>query len=151
MKKCSQCTLLKPLNDFYNEPRVRDGKQAKCKTCHKKATEKYRKNNPEIYRKASLKNWHSLDMEKRQARWIKRYGITTKDYKQLLEKQNGVCQICKKTCSSRQFLSVDHCHKTGTVRGLLCVKCNTALGMLDDNVEYFTAAINYLKNSEEQL
>jgi len=149
MKKCSQCDLLKPLNDFYNESRVKDGKQARCKICHKKITETYRKDNPKIYRKASLKNWHSLSSEKRQERWIKRYGINANDYKQLLEKQNGVCKICKKSCVSRQFLSVDHCHKTGKVRGLLCVKCNTALGMLNDNVEYFTAAIMYLKSSEE--
>jgi hypothetical protein len=149
MKKCSQCNLLKPLDDFYNESRVKDGKQARCKTCHKKITGAYQKDNPEIYRKASLKNWHSLSNEKRQERWIKRYGINAKDYAQLLEKQNGVCQICKKSCSSRQFLSVDHCHKTKKVRGLLCVKCNTALGMLDDSVEYFTAAIMYLKSSEE--
>ena len=127
MKKCSQCALLKPLDNFYNEPRVKDGKQAKCKICHQKATEKYRKNNPGLYRKASLKHWHSLDIEK---------------------KQTSVCQICKKDCPSRRFLSVDHCHKTGKVRGLLCVKCNTALGMLNDNIEYFTAAIKYLKNSE---
>ena len=149
MKKCSQCAVLKPLDNFYNEPRVKDGKQAKCKICHQKATEKYRKNNPGLYRKASLKNWHSLDIEKKQARWLKRYGITTKDYEQLFEKQNGVCQICKKDCPSRRFLSVDHCHKTGKVRGLLCVKCNTALGMLNDNIDYFTAAIKYLKNYEE--
>jgi len=149
MKKCSQCDVLKPLADFYNESRVKDGKQARCKTCHKKITEAYRKDNLEIYRKASLENWHSLSIEKKQERWIKRYGINANDYKQLFEKQNGVCQICKKCCSSRQFLSVDHCHKTGKVRGLLCVKCNTALGMLDDNAEYFTAAIMYLKSSEE--
>jgi hypothetical protein len=151
MKTCRQCNLVKPLKDFYNEPRVKDGKQARCKACHGKTTEKYRKKNPEIYRKASLKNWHSLDAEKRQARWIKRYGITANDYKQLLEKQASVCKICQKPCSSRQFLSVDHCHKTGKVRGLLCVKCNTALGMLDDNIQHFETAIKYLKSFEEKL
>lgn len=148
MKKCSQCALLKPLDNFYNEPRVKDGKQARCKICHKKITETYRKNNPDIYRKASLKHWNALNNYKKQERWIKRYGINAQDYKQMFDKQNGVCKICKQSCVSRRFLSVDHCHKTGKVRGLLCVKCNTALGMLNDNIEYFTAAIKYLKNSE---
>lgn len=151
MKTCRQCGLTKSLNDFYNESRVKDGKQARCKICHGKATEKYRKENPDVYRKASLKNWNSLKAEQRQERWIKRYGITAKDYKKLFDKQKGVCQICKNPCSSRQFLSVDHCHKTGKVRGLLCVKCNTALGMLNDNVSYFKSAIEYLKGFEEKL
>jgi hypothetical protein len=145
MKTCKQCKQIKPLTDFYNEPRVKDGKQARCKVCHGKVTEKYRKENLEIYRKASLKNWHSLDVKKKQERWIKRYGINAKDYKQMFDEQNGVCKICQKPCLSRQFLSVDHCHQTGKVRGLLCVKCNTALGMLDDNIQNLTSAIEYLK------
>lgn len=149
MKTCSQCKEVKSLDDFYDEPRVKDGKQARCKICHGKATEKYRKEHPELYRKASLKHWHSLDVKKKQARWIKRYGIDAKDYKQMLIAQNGVCKICQKPCFSRQFLSVDHCHKTGKVRGLLCVKCNTALGMMDDNIDYLNAAIDYLKQHEE--
>lgn len=117
--------------------------------CHCAATAKYRTQNPQIYRKASLKHWHNLDDSKKHSKWLKRYGLTKEEYKTLFNKQKGLCFICKKKCCSGQNLSVDHCHKTQKVRGLLCKKCNTALGMLDDNVEYFETAILYLKNYEE--
>ncbi len=147
MKTCKKCGQTKPLEDFYKESRVKDGRQARCKTCHIKATEKYRKENPEIYRAASLKHWHSLNEKKKQERWIKRYGITAKEYDKLLKQQNNVCKICKQKCKTKKFLSVDHCHSTGKIRGLLCVKCNSALGMLNDNIKYFESAIEYLKHS----
>lgn len=66
-------------------------------------------------------------------------------------KQKNVCCICKQKCNTRKTLSVDHDHKTGKIRGLLCVKCNTALGMLNDNIGTFENAINYLRNFEESL
>jgi hypothetical protein len=150
-KLCSVCKALKPLADFYKENRVKDGRARRCTECHCKVTNEYRKKNPEIYRKASLKHWHALDDRKKHERWIKRYGITPIQYKKMFEKQNGLCQICNQTCNSGHLLSVDHCHTTGKVRGLLCKKCNTALGMLEDNITYFKNAITYLKNYEESL
>lgn len=143
-KICSLCKVSKPLEDFYKESRVKDGRARRCKKCHGEKTERYRKENPEVYRKASLRHWHKSDIKKRQAQWIKRYGITLEQYEEMYDNQKGVCKICKNTCSSRQCLSVDHCHKTGKVRGLLCVKCNTALGMLNDDVHKFKTAIEYL-------
>ena len=78
------------------------------------------------------------------------YKISIEEYEQKLKEQNYSCAICNRHRDEfKRNLSVDHDHKTGKVRGLLCVKCNTALGMLNDNVEYFTAAIMYLKSFEE--
>jgi len=148
-KLCSSCHQLKPLTDFYKETRVKDGRMRRCKVCHGDATAKYRTKNPEVYRKASKKHWNSLSDTKRHSAWLKRYGLTKEQYKIIFNKQKGLCFICKKQCASGQNLSVDHCHKTGKVRGLLCKKCNTALGMLEDNIQYFEAAILYLKNFEE--
>lgn len=150
-KICSSCGSSKSLTDFYKENRVKDGRARRCKECHNKVTKEYREKNPEIYRKASLKHWRALDDNKKHERWIKRYGITSEEYKKMFEKQDGLCKICNKLCNSGHLLSVDHCHATGKVRGLLCKKCNTALGMLDDNVRYFENAIMYLKNYEESL
>lgn len=150
-KICSVCNELKPLEDFYKEARVKDGRMRRCKLCHCAATAKYRTQNPEVYRKASLKHWHNLKDSKKHGKWLKRYGLTKEEYETLFDKQKGLCFICKKECSSGQNLSVDHCHKTGKVRGLLCKKCNTALGMLEDNIEYFQTAILYLKSYEESL
>jgi len=76
------------------------------------------------------------------------YGITLKEYEQLYVRQNGVCAICfhPEPVKNRLFLAVDHDHKTGRVRGLLCSKCNVAIGMFEDRVEVLRSAIRYLKD-----
>jgi hypothetical protein len=70
------------------------------------------------------------------------YGISTAEYDALLAKQGGVCAICRKRSKGR--LCVDHCHVTGTVRGLLCSACNIALGSLKDDLASLVAALAYL-------
>ena len=78
-----------------------------------------------------------------------KYGITLEQYNQMLGDQNGVCAICKKPETKRlagktQTLAVDHCHKTGNIRGLLCSKCNLGIGNLMDNPEIILAAASYI-------
>ena len=81
------------------------------------------------------------------------FGITLEEYELLLEKQNGVCAICgnsvvdihnKKTGKKRK-LAVDHSHKTGKIRGLLCGRCNRAIGMAEESPTILKKMINYLK------
>jgi hypothetical protein len=73
------------------------------------------------------------------------YGITQEDYNIMFEKQDGCCAICKKHQTEvSRALSVDHCHETGKVRGLLCHTCNSAIGKFYDNVSLLENAINYL-------
>lgn len=76
---------------------------------------------------------------------LKKYGITIEQYEKMEKSQKGVCAICKKSEPNKyKKLAVDHCHKTGKVRGLLCSKCNNGLGKFDDNVALLTKAIKYL-------
>lgn len=76
-----------------------------------------------------------------------KYGITTEKYRQMLESQNGCCAICKRNQEEEPFMmSVDHSHVNNSVRGLLCKKCNTMLGLVDDNIETLTTAIEYLRH-----
>ena len=82
---------------------------------------------------------------------IKRsYGISLDEYSKMLNDQGGVCFICKKL-ETRNVkgaigrLSVDHCHKTGTVRGLLCFKCNSSIGKLNDDIEIIRRAADYVE------
>lgn len=76
-----------------------------------------------------------------------RYGIPPGTYRKMLELQNGNCLICDISESAHgKRLFVDHCHTTGTVRGLLCNECNKGLGCFKDNPEYFLKAIEYLKS-----
>lgn len=82
-----------------------------------------------------------------------KYKIYSDTYDSLLKSQNNCCAICKKPEISKTnnrsnlSLSVDHCHTTNKVRGLLCGKCNMALGLLDDAEVLLLSAIKYLKRS----
>lgn len=80
------------------------------------------------------------------------YGITYEQYEELLAQQNFGCAICGSSVSNNKRTSgklfVDHCHTTGKVRGLLCSRCNHALGQFDDNVELLTKAVSYLNTSK---
>ena len=80
------------------------------------------------------------------------YGITAEDYYDMLADQNNSCAICNsETVNSSRVSSgklfIDHCHDTGKVRGLLCAKCNNAIGLLNDDVDILQKAIVYLNNS----
>lgn len=85
----------------------------------------------------------------------KAYGISLEYYKQLYKEQQGVCAICKepetqihKKTGQIMSLSVDHCHTTGNIRGLLCKKCNMALGLFQDNELLLKEASVYLKTTQ---
>src|SRR5262245_46852688 len=72
------------------------------------------------------------------------YGISPEDYKRMLERQGGLCAICKK--KSDETLCVDHCHRTRKLRSLLCRKCNIGLGCFDDDPALLRAAAAYVEN-----
>jgi hypothetical protein len=79
-----------------------------------------------------------------------KYGITSAEYEQMFENAGRRCEICG--CGRRNTerpLCVDHCHFTGKVRGLLCNKCNLAVGMLDDCHETVQRAVAYLRRTNE--
>lgn len=109
----------------------------------KKAKLRY---SPEKEHERYLKN---LDKHKvlGRARGLKRnFGITVADYEQMFSRQKGVCAICEKP-ETRRRLSVDHCHKTGKIRGLLCNKCNRGLGYFYDDKNLMKKATEYLKSN----
>lgn len=78
-----------------------------------------------------------------------RHGLSLEEYNGMLERQKGVCAICGnqnkyKKHKKNASLSVDHCHKTDKVRGLLCDACNLALGLMKDDVDNLKKAVKYL-------
>jgi hypothetical protein len=75
---------------------------------------------------------------------FKHYGITIEDYNRLLEQQGGVCAICGRPPVSKRRFHVDHNHKTGVVRGLLCSGCNTAVGGVHEDTNVLQKMIAYL-------
>ena len=80
----------------------------------------------------------------RRAQLKHKYGLTQEHYDALLLEQGGKCALCDKP-STDPRLNVDHCHESGRVRGLLCWKHNSALGMLGDDEEGLMRAIQYLR------
>lgn len=117
-----------------------------------KATER-NKRNGKIWRTLNKARESELKAEYREANRDRiniqqrcvRYGIEYEDYMRMLEEQNAVCAICLRPPCVQRNLSIDHCHTTGKVRGLLCHKCNMALGKLDDDPETILRAHAYLK------
>ncbi len=137
-KRCVRCETLKDLTEFY---KCRDGFLNKCKKCTK---EYYQKNKLHILN--YVKNYFNTPKGKRirkNRHLLQRYGITISQYEQMIKDQNNKCSICGKEPTKRQ-LSVDHDHKTGKIRGLLCNNCNHAIGKFDDDVILMIKAINYI-------
>ena len=66
-------------------------------------------------------------------RGIQRYFRHSDRFREMLDDQGGKCAICETQCATERELAVDHCHKTGKIRGLLCMRCNTALGAFKDD------------------
>jgi hypothetical protein len=130
-KRCCTCKQLLEVNLFGKDRSRADGLQARCKSCTRQIKKKY---NPLAQRTAQLKHL---------------YGITPEEYSSLLEKQGHQCAICRTdSCQTGRAFSVDHCHSTGKVRGLLCQSCNTALGKFNDDIERIHKAIRYLEASQ---
>lgn len=79
----------------------------------------------------------------------KKYGISADEYQQMFEEQHGRCAICGKHQSEFYVaLCVDHNHETGKIRGLLCNRCNQAIGLLDDDIQRFKVAVLYLEGEK---
>lgn len=140
----------------YKDPEIR---RQKCKEKYHANKEKRREYQKAYYAKnkerlaAANRERYANQREVYYERMIyNRYGITLADYDRMLEEQNGVCKICEGTCDHPQrrnlgTLSIDHCHTTGKVRGLLCNKCNSLLGWAKDDTNTLKKAIEYLETS----
>jgi dCMP deaminase len=112
-----------------------DGK-LRCKECQrdKRKTNFVQKYGKTYYEKHQKDN---IEHRQQQREWTLKnvYGISMDDYNKLLKIQGNLCAICKGPQQRDQNFCVDHCHKTGKIRGLLCHKCNKALGLLNDNYQ----------------
>jgi hypothetical protein len=120
-KSCTTCKIEKPKIEFHRDHRISDGLESRCKPCNDKRA---RKNELNRY-----------------------YGLTEQDYELIKDKQNNGCAICGSNVSDslHRRLSVDHCHKTKKVRGLLCTKCNNGIGNFNDDILLLKNAIKYLE------
>ena len=139
MKECLDCK--KDISDRHRGTK-------RCKECYKKknnkrALEYYSENRDKIIK---YNKQYILDNPDKsiQYNWKKQgmVGMTVKRYDELFKNQEGCCAICGNT--SKKRLSVDHNHETGEIRALLCGKCNTGIGQLQDNEDIVRKALEYI-------
>jgi recombination endonuclease VII len=79
------------------------------------------------------------------------YGITRQEWGAILGRQEGRCAICADVLDKGKGTHIDHCHATGIVRGLLCGRCNVAIGMLKDNSTLLRAAARYVEANAQTV
>ena len=92
--------------------------------------------------------WFKRNPERARENGLKKYGIDVAHYEALLISQDRCCAICRGQNTNKKALAVDHCHKTGKVRGLLCNSCNRGIGMLGDSSWRLRLAAEYLAKWE---
>lgn len=83
---------------------------------------------------------------RRNQQYLKRYGVSYDEYKKLLNLYNHQCAICKSKATKKHSLHLDHCHISGKIRGIICYKCNFALGYFQDSIPNLIAATQYLRH-----
>jgi hypothetical protein len=126
IRRCSLCGKRKPKELFYPHRGYRDGYTRRCKTC----------NNRRAHR----------------TRLRRVYGISEEEYRAAFKACKGRCQVCgrrERTLSRYgkiRRLAIDHDHKTGKFRGILCDRCNIILGKCDDDTRLLKKLILYLKS-----
>lgn len=134
---CSKCKIGKSSSEYRQDVSRKNGRARYCHPCFRV----YRNN----YYKSHATSWW-------EGRLKKVYGISGEQYKALLESQDGKCAIC----SNPEFqkgrggkvnpLSVDHCHSSGAVRGLLCGRCNRVVGLLHEDLNLLKKVELYISS-----
>ncbi|MFG2951708.1 endonuclease VII domain-containing protein [Streptomyces adustus] len=174
-KRCSRCQESKPRAAFASNRAMRDGLQAYCRECwaayhQARQLAKGKNVRPRVETPEGHKfcrscgevkphsEWHrnatatdglstsckSCRAAKGRAGHLKRhYGMTEAERDQMVASQMGLCVICLKAPA----VHVDHCHKTGRVRGVLCFNCNSAIGKLGDDPDAVRRAAAYLEGT----
>lgn len=160
-KKCGKCGVWKPFKDFSPHSRGAAGLQSRCKECtniHLKTYFAERSPRPVSINvkicphcnqllpstafTCSKRRQDGLSYYCRQCFAARKHGLTALNIQSMRQSQNNCCAIC---CRKFDKLPcIDHDHATGDVRGLLCSRCNSALGLFVDNVESLENAIQYL-------
>lgn len=164
-KCCGRCLIEKPPSEFYKYRYV-------CKACTIARTVKYQKDNPEQKRSYQLTYYHknSVEVLKKKRKYkeenrekylasarrtsflrrLRAMGATEADLANALAEQNGHCAICQIRpvhLNGTQYVHIDHCHKTGRFRGILCHTCNTGIGKFADDPERLVRAADYVRRT----
>lgn len=147
MKTCTSCAVEKPLEAFYVKSTGRLGRAAECAECVKARNAEYKVLNRDVVRQRTRRYNYS------------QHNMTIEQWEARLESQGGVCAGCGGPNRAERNLHIDHDHACcpGTyscgrcIRGLLCSQCNTALGLLGDDVTKVMNLAAYLVSHQNVL
>lgn len=153
MPRTGTCTVC---GGQFDWPKVKGRIPTRCRSCNLKRNadrqRAWREAHPERSKEIASKGyWKRRDtpgylQRKREDAARRAYGIEPGDFDRLARKQGGVCAICKGGPNGPgSRLHIDHCHESKRVRGLLCGRCNTLIGLAHEDVDVLRAAIRYLK------
>lgn len=130
------CTSCNRTGLLEHEVSFSNGRIRSCKDCYNAYGRTRNKNR---HKRLDVKEWHKYN------HILKTYNLSKSDYYKKLELQLNGCAICKQEFSEIRKVGIDHNHKTGIVRDLLCYKCNNILGQLNDDENYIWNILEYLK------
>lgn len=126
-KRCPDCGVSKPLEDFPRHHRNKNGRATYCKPCHNARG------------RATVKKLHG---NSRHYHLRQRFGIGADEVEEMIKSQGGLCAICREEPATQ----VDHDHRDSVgVRGILCDGCNGGLGAFEDDPELIQRAIDYIE------
>jgi hypothetical protein len=133
LKECTKCKVAQPAENFSRDSKKVDGLKSACKECDRIYNSNRHYNNPSFRKEAHLRY---------------RFGLSLEDVHAMRKHQHEKCAICLREFAklSPQQIHIDHDHATGKIRGILCGKCNTGLGMFDDNPVSLYKAAEYAKS-----
>lgn len=133
-KRCSVCKQVKKSESFHRKRYSESGLNSRCRECEKIAKKR---------------QWDNGGQEKATA---KRYGVSTDYLRGLREGQRALCAICEEPLNLKRHRErhVDHDHRTGKIRGLLCRGCNTGLGQFREKPDVLWKALQYLRKFSEE-
>lgn len=177
-KTCKKCSIDRPASEFWASSKSPDGLQYWCKECHRSHQRQWNEKNQDKIREYRKKHRvirreryatdedyrerillqvkrfrESLPQEERRRRdrsgmLRAKYGLESDQVEEMWNEQGRKCSICKREAA---VPDVDHDHVTGRIRGLLCGKCNRALGHFGDNIDGLMSAVRYLERAETRF
>lgn len=153
VKTCSKCKIEKPVEDFGLCTGHETRRRYRCLACEREyqrnynappKTEAQKKAGREYFRRRMATDPAMVESRK-YAALKRKYGLEPEEFDARYAACGGLCEICGNEPCGHGELHVDHCHDTGKVRGLLCMKCNMTLGRFGDNVEGVRRFLEYLE------
>lgn len=160
VRKCVKCGVSIAKDDFakggIDKKTAKNRKRRVCKSCWAASLRRYRGLDLDDFqaRSRAYRNKNRDKLRSGQMRGM--YGISLERYAEIFQSQDGVCASCGLPERTRhpiseqtKRLAIDHCHRTGRIRGLLCSRCNVALGLLNDDPERIKLLLAYLERARE--